>query len=79
MQKSNVKQLILMMKSYVKLRTPLPVQIPSLLKSGIFYGMNVFPFPCPPLPFKASSVTAEDPYVFYSTGSFTGREGEWEE
>lgn len=72
-----------MMKRYVKLRTPLPVQTPSLLKSGIFcgifYGMNISPFPCPPLLFKASSVTAEDPYVFYSTGSFTGREGEWEE
>lgn len=71
MQKSNVRQL--MMKRYVKPRTLLPVQIPLLLK------VVFSPFPCLPFLFKASSVMAEDPYVFYSTGSFTGREGEWEE
>lgn len=69
-----------MIKRYVKLRTLLTVKIHLLLKSGIFYGrINISPFPCPPLLFEASSVMAEDPYVFYSTGSFTGREGEGEE
>lgn len=69
-----------MIKRYVKLSTLLTVKIPLLLKHGIFYGgINISPFPCPPLLFQASSAMAEDPYVFYSTGSFTGREEEGEE
>lgn len=59
-----------MIERCVKLRNVLTVKIPLLLKKWYLYGINISPFPCPPLLFEASSVMAEDPYVFYSTGSF---------